>query len=95
MKRKGRKGVRERTTKIQQSTISYLSSSQTSALLCGIVTEERQWTAGKERQREGAENTRIRRNLPLFIGCCFIVVVSSLSEVDKEGAIDATAFREQ
>ena len=49
--------------------------------------------AGKERQREGAENTRIRRNLPLFIGCCFIVVVSSASEVDKEGMIDATAFR--
>ena len=53
-------------------------------MMRGIVTEERRRTAGKERQREGAENTRIRRNLPLFIGrsyfrCCVI------SEVDRVG----------
>ena len=58
-----------------------------------MATEERRRAAGKERQRGGAENTKIRRNLPLFIGRCFIVVVSSVSEVDREGTIDATAFR--
>ena len=36
---------------------------------------------------------RIRRNLPLPIGRCFIVAVSYVSEVDREGTIDATAFR--
>ena len=42
------------------------------------------------RQRETkrrAGNTRIRQNLPLFIGCCFNVVVTSVSEVDREGTI--------
>ena len=29
----------------------------------------------------------------MFIGCSFIVVVSSVSEVVREGTIDATAFR--
>ena len=58
-----------------------------------MVTEEGRRTTGKERQRGGAENTTIRRNLPLFIGRCFIVVVSSVSKVDREGTIDATYFR--
>ena len=52
---KDRKGVKEISSKIQQLTRSYLSSSQTLVLLPGIVTEERQWTRGKERQRREAE----------------------------------------
>ena len=58
-----------------------------------VAGNERRQITGKERQRRGAENTRIQRNLPLFISRCFIVVVSSVSEEDREGTIDATVFR--
>ena len=54
----------------------------------GETTADRQ----RETKRSG-RNTRIWRNLPLFIGRCFIVVVSSASEVDKEDTIDDTGFR--
>ena len=58
---------------MQQSTRSYLLSSQSSALLPEIVTAERRRTTGKERQRRGrkhedpAELTFVYR--PLFY-CC-------------------------
>ena len=49
------------------------------------MTEERRQTAGKERQRGGAENTSIRQNLPLFFivrcYCCCCVAC----EVDRVG----------
>ena len=58
-----------------------------------MVAEERRRATGKERQGGEAENTRTWRNLPLFIGRCFIVAISSVSEVDRESTIDATDFR--
>ena len=84
-KKEDQKSVRERTTKIQQSTISYLLSSHTSALLRGIVTHGGR--RAKRVKEKGAEhvNTRIRRNLPFCLSplSCIVVVALHICEVDR------------
>ena len=65
-------------------------SSQTLALLRGIVTND----GGRaKRVKEKRQKTRGSDGTYLCLSTVVIVVVSYVSEADREGTIDATIFR--
>ena len=82
--------VRKSTPQIQQSTQSFLLSSKSLALLLRMVPGG--WQAKRDKE-EWQKNEDPAELTFVYIGCCCIVVVSSVSKVVSEDMIYPTVFR--